>query len=105
MVAAWDRRRHLVTDRLNEIAGVHCALPEGAFYAFPDISGTGLSSAQCAELLLDRAGVAVTPGTAFGEAGEGHVRLSFATSDALLTSAVDRMCAALEEVTAGAGAR
>jgi aspartate aminotransferase len=105
MVAAWDRRRHLVTDRLNELPGVHCALPEGAFYAFPNIRGTGLSSAECAELLLERAGVAVTPGLAFGEAGEGHIRLSYATSDALLTSAVDRMCSTLEEVTAGTGAR
>ena len=98
MVAAYDRRRHLVCDGLNAIPGVRCALPEGAFYAFPDISGTGLSSAACAELLIERAGVAVTPGQAFGAAGEGHIRLSFATSDALLAAAVERMRAALAEV-------
>ena len=95
MVAAYDRRRHLVCDRLNAIPGVYCPLPQGAFYAFPDIRGTGLSSTACAELLIERARVAVTPGNAFGDAGEGHIRLSFATSDALLTSAVQRMAETL----------
>jgi len=91
MVAAYDRRRHLVTDGLNAIPGVRCALPQGAFYSFPDIRGTGLSSAECAELLIEKGGVAVTPGNAFGPAGEGFIRLSYATSDELLTSAVQRM--------------
>jgi aspartate aminotransferase len=91
MVAAYDRRRHLVTDGLNAIPGVHCALPQGAFYAFPDIRGTGLSSAECAELLIAEGGVAVTPGNAFGPAGEGFIRLSYATSDDLLARAVERM--------------
>ncbi|MGN6562660.1 MAG: pyridoxal phosphate-dependent aminotransferase, partial [Thermomicrobiales bacterium] len=91
MVAAYDRRRHLVTDGLNAIPGVRCALPEGAFYAFPDITGTGLSSADCAELLIDQAGVAVTPGSAFGPNGEGFLRLAYSTSDDLLQRAVERM--------------
>jgi aspartate aminotransferase len=91
MVAAYDRRRHLVADGLNAIPGVRCALPQGAFYALPDIRGTGLTSAECAELLIAEGGVAVTPGNAFGEAGEGFVRLSFATSDEELTRAVARM--------------
>ncbi len=91
MVAAYDRRRHLVTDGLNSIPGVRCALPQGAFYSFPDIRGTGLSSARAAELLIDEGGVAVTPGSAFGSAGEGFIRLSYATSDALLTSAIARI--------------
>jgi aspartate aminotransferase len=91
MVAAYDRRRHLVTDGLNAIPGVRCALPQGAFYSFPDIRGTGLSSADCAELLIEEGGVAVTPGNAFGPAGEGFIRLSYATSDELLTSAIQRM--------------
>ena len=100
MVAAYDRRRHLVRDGLNAIPGVHCPLPEGAFYAFPDIRGTGLSAAACAELLIERALVAVTPGQAFGAAGEGHIRLSFATSDELLADAIERIGAVLAEVTA-----
>lgn len=91
MVAAYDRRRHLVADGLNAIPGVRCALPQGAFYAFPDIRGTGLSSADCAELLIAEGGVAVTPGNAFGPAGEGFIRLSYATSDQELTNAIARM--------------
>ncbi len=103
MVAAYDRRRHLVADGLNAIPGVRCPLPEGAFYAFPDITGTGLLSSACAELLIERAQVAVTPGIAFGKAGEGHIRLSFATSDELLQRAVERMGEVLSKAPAGAG--
>lgn len=102
MLAAYDRRRRLVTDGLNAIPGVRCPLVEGAFYAFPDIRGTGLSSAACAEVLIERAGVAVTPGQAFGAAGEGHIRLSFATSDELLSRAVERMAEALASVPVAA---
>jgi aspartate aminotransferase len=91
MVTAWDRRRHAVAEGLNRINGVHCWLPEGAFYAFADIRGTGISSSDAADLLLREAHVAVTPGLAFGAAGEGHVRLSFATSDDLLADAVNRI--------------
>ncbi len=104
MVAAYDRRRRLVADGLNAIPGVYCPLPEGAFYAFPDITGTGLSSTACAELLIERAQVAVTPGIAFGEAGEGHIRLSFATSDDLLERAIARMGEVLSQAPAGARA-
>jgi aspartate aminotransferase len=101
MVEAYDRRRRFVTEGLNAIPGVRCALPEGAFYSFPDIRGTGLSSAACAELLLERGGVAVTPGNAFGAAGEGFIRLSYATSDEELQRAIERM----GEVLVGVGAR
>ena len=100
MVAAYDRRRRLVAAGLNAIPGVRCPLPEGAFYAFPDITGTGLSSTACAELLIERAQVAVTPGIAFGEAGEGHIRLSFATSDDLLARAIARMGEVLSKAPA-----
>jgi len=91
MVTAYDRRRHLVTDGLNAIPGVRCALPEGAFYALADIRGTGLTSAECAELLIAEGGVAVTPGSAFGAAGEGFIRLSYATSDELLQRSIAQM--------------
>jgi aspartate aminotransferase len=104
MVAAYDRRRHLVTDGLNKIPGVSCRLPEGAFYAMPDIRGTGLSSTDCAELLISKGGVAVTPGNAFGAAGEGFIRLSYATSDELLTQACQRMGEVLARHAAAAHA-
>lgn len=91
MVEAYDRRRRFVTEGLNAIPGVRCALPEGAFYSLPDIRGTGLSSTECAEILLEAGSVAVTPGNAFGPAGEGFIRLSYATSDELLRSAIERM--------------
>ena len=91
MVEAYDRRRRFVIAGLNAIPGIRCALPEGAFYALPDIRGTGLSSAECAELLLEQGGIAVTPGSAFGPAGEGFIRLSYATSDELLHDAIRRI--------------
>ena len=91
MVAAWDRRRRAVAAGLSAIKGITCPLVEGAFYAFADIRETGLSSIEVADLLLREAHVAVTPGVAFGEAGEGHIRLSFATGDELLERAVERV--------------
>ena len=91
MVAAWDRRRRNLAERLNAVNGVSCPLVEGAFYAFADIRGTGMTSTQAADLFLQEAHVAVTPGVAFGAAGEGHIRLSFATSDDLLEDAADRI--------------
>ena len=91
MVVAWDRRRRNLAERLDAVNGVRCPLVEGAFYAFADIRGTGMTSTQAADLFLREAHVAVTPGVAFGAAGEGHVRLSFATSDELLEAAADRI--------------
>jgi aspartate aminotransferase len=91
MVTAWDRRRQDLAERLNAVNGISCPLVEGAFYAFVDIRGTGMTSTEAAELFLQEAHVAVTPGVAFGAAGEGHVRLSFATSDDLLEVAADRI--------------
>jgi len=91
MVEAWDRRRHAVTAGLDAVKGVRCPRPEGAFYAFADVRETGLSSIAAAALLLREAHVAVVPGIAFGGAGEGHLRLSFATGDDLLARAVERI--------------
>jgi aspartate aminotransferase len=91
MVTAWDRRRQDLAERLNAVNGISCPLVEGAFYAFADIRGTGMTSTEAADLFLQEAHVAVTPGVAFGTAGEGHVRLSFATSDDLLEVAADRI--------------
>lgn len=91
MVAAWDRRRRAVAAGLSAINGITCPLVEGAFYAFADVRETGLSSMDLADLLLREAHVATTPGIAFGDAGEGHIRLSFATADDLLDRAVERI--------------
>ncbi len=91
MVDTYWKRRDIIVEGLNGLPGVSCAPIEGAFYAFPDISQTGLSSLAFADMLLDKAGVAVTPGVAFGTSGEGHVRFSFANSTELIEKALERM--------------
>jgi aspartate/methionine/tyrosine aminotransferase len=96
MVAEFCRRRDLVIEGLNRIEGVTCALPEGAFYAFPNIRGTGMSSREAADTLLYEAGVAVLSGTAFGRNGEGYLRLSYANSYENLEKALERMRTVLE---------
>jgi aspartate/methionine/tyrosine aminotransferase len=91
MVVEFKARRDLVVEGLNEINGIRCATPLGAFYAFPDISGTGLSGADFAERLLTEADVCVLPGTAFGGVGTEHIRISYANSRENLTEALARM--------------
>lgn len=91
MVAEFRRRRDLLVEGLNRLPGVRCARPAGAFYVFPNIAATGRPAAEVAELLLEEAGVAVLAGTAFGEYGEGYLRLSYATSEANLRAALERM--------------
>src|SRR5207302_356939 len=80
MVAEFRRRRNLMVEGLNAIEGVHCSMPQGAFYVFPNIQGTGMKSREIADLLLYEAGVAGLSGTAFGANGEGYLRLSYANS-------------------------
>jgi aspartate aminotransferase len=80
MLAEFRRRRDVVVPGLNALPGVSCVMPRGAFYAFPNIRGTGLGSRELAERLLAEAGVALLSGTAFGEYGEGYLRLSYANS-------------------------
>jgi aspartate aminotransferase len=101
MRAAYTRRRALVTDGFNAIPGLRCPPIEGAFYAFVDVRGTGLDSTTFASRLLDEAHVAVTPGVAFGQAGEGFVRLSFANSDDLLQRAIERTARMLRGAPVG----
>lgn len=91
MVEAWDRRRHLIAAGLNSVHGFSCHVPEGAFYALPDVSGTGLSGADVARRLIDEVGVGVTPGGAFGAVTANHIRLSFANSDKSIESALERI--------------
>lgn len=88
---AFRRRRSLVVDGLNAIPGVSCVLPEGAFYAFPNITAFGMSSDDFANHLLNDYGVAAVSGTSFGEAGEGYIRISYATSEANLSNALERI--------------
>ncbi|MDQ3514698.1 MAG: pyridoxal phosphate-dependent aminotransferase [Chloroflexota bacterium] len=91
MVAAWDRRRRAVAEGVNAIRGLRCPLAEGAFYAFVDARELGMDSVALADRLLREAHVALVPGVAFGGAGEGHLRLSFATGDDLLAESVRRI--------------
>ncbi|MBN1567547.1 MAG: pyridoxal phosphate-dependent aminotransferase [Acidobacteria bacterium] len=80
MVTEYQRRRDVIVAGLNAIPGITCQMPQGAFYAFPNITGTGMKSGDLANLILDKAGVALLPGSCFGEYGEGYLRLSYATS-------------------------
>jgi aspartate/methionine/tyrosine aminotransferase len=91
MVAEFRRRRDAFVTALNKIPGFRCALPEGAFYAFPNIEGTGWKSRALADALLEQAGVAALSGTAFGAYGEGYVRFSYANSMENLMEAVGRI--------------
>lgn len=90
MTAEYQRRRDFFVDMLNDIPGVSCFKPEGAFYAFPRFD-LGLNSIQVADMLLEKARVAGTPGSAFGEAGDGHVRFSFASAPEVLETAAKRI--------------
>jgi aminotransferase len=90
MVAQYDERRRLVVAGFRSL-GLDCFEPEGAFYAFPSIRATGLTSAEFAEALLQEERVAVVPGPAFGECGEGFVRCAYAASTDALTEALNRI--------------
>jgi aspartate/methionine/tyrosine aminotransferase len=94
MLAAFRRRRDLVYEGLNKIPGLRCNRPAGAFYAFPNITDTGLDSRAYADYLMQEADVAVLPGTSFGEFGEGYIRISFANSEENLREAMRRIEAA-----------
>jgi aspartate/methionine/tyrosine aminotransferase len=95
VVNEFRRRRDLMVQGLNEIPGVRCPMPRGAFYAFPNIQSFGRSSDELADYLLAEAGVAALPGTAFGRNGEGYLRLTYANSLDNIQRALDRMAAAL----------
>ena len=91
MVATYDKRRQLVHEGLNPIEGIVCIKPESTFYAFPNISSFGLSSWEFAKYLAVEHKVAVVPGSIFGKAGEGYVRLSFAAGSEQLQEGIARM--------------
>ncbi len=98
MLAAFRERRDVIVSGLNAVPGVSCVEPGGAFYAFPNISALGLSAATLADRLLEDAGVACLPGTAFGTYGEGHLRFSYANSVDNIRHALSAFTALATEV-------
>jgi aspartate/methionine/tyrosine aminotransferase len=96
VVEEYQHRRDLIVAGLNSIPGIHCQKPQGAFYVFPNIKATGMMSADLANYILDKAGVALLPGSSFGEHGEGYLRLSYATSIGTIQLGLERIRAVLE---------
>jgi aspartate/methionine/tyrosine aminotransferase len=96
MMNRFKEKRDRIIDGLNTIPGFQCTPPKGAFYAFPNIKNTGMSSQECADHLLYKAGVAVLPGTAFGPQGEGYLRFSYATTLQAIDDAIIRIQQSLE---------
>jgi len=91
MMEKFDKRRKLIVDGLNSIDGITCNNPGGAFYVFPNISGTGLNGSQFAEKCLYEAGVAIVPGTSFGKSANDFVRFSFANSYENIEKALEKI--------------
>ena len=83
---------------LGKIPGVRCAMPRGAFYAFPDVRGVPVSANDLASRLLEEHGVATLSGTAFGPVGDGHLRISYVSAPEVLTEALQRIRAAVEQM-------
>lgn len=99
VVAEYQRRRDIITNGLNALSGVTCQRPQGAFYVFPNIKALGKSSSDLANYLLEEAGVALLPGSAFGSWGEGYLRLAYANSVDNILLALERIEAALSRLS------
>ena len=95
MVAAFDRRRRVIVEGLNRLPGIGCRTPGGAFYAFPNITGTAMDARALQGRLLEEAGVATVAGTSFGAYGEGYLRFSYANSVENIERALERIGALL----------
>lgn len=91
MINEYNKRRKLIVDGINSIEKLSCIVPKGAFYAFPNITKTGMTSEEFAMELLKKTGVVVVPGSAFGEAGEGFLRISYAASEENIKEGLKRM--------------
>ena len=98
VVKTYRIRRDVIVKGLNQLPGVHCRMPQGAFYVFPNVSDLGLSSNALAEYILEKAGVALLPGTSFGHNGEGYLRLCFANSLDNISEALRRLQSALNKL-------
>jgi aspartate/methionine/tyrosine aminotransferase len=93
MLRAFGERRRIVVDGLNRLPGWTCVSPGGAFYAFPNISGTGIDAKTLQNKLLEEAGIATIAGTSFGVHGEGYLRLSYAADRTQIETALERIAA------------
>ncbi len=100
MVAEFRDRRDVLVERLNRMPGINCHTPAGAFYAFADVSGVGISDVELARILLEEAGVAALAGSVFGEQGEGYLRFAYTTSMQNIVKAMDRVERAVSALTA-----
>ena len=97
MVKAFDERRRVIVSELNQIPGFRCVEPGGAFYAFPNVEGTGMGTRELQNLLLEKAGVATVAGTSFGAHGEGYIRFSYANSVENIRAALGRIRTCLQQ--------
>jgi aspartate/methionine/tyrosine aminotransferase len=104
MVEEFRARRQIVVDGLNAIPGIRCRMPHGAFYVFPNVSGTGMTGTQMADKLLYDGGVCTLSGTAFGKVGADHIRISYANSRENLKLALERIAEVVAKTPAGAPA-
>jgi aspartate/methionine/tyrosine aminotransferase len=86
----------MVVSKFNEIEGIDCPSPDGSFYVFPSIRGTGMTAQQFADYLVEDYGVGVVAGNAFGDRGEGHIRFTYAAPDEQLEEGLDRIKKAVE---------
>jgi len=91
IVEKFSQRRKLIVDGLNSLSGVQCSIPGGAFYAFPNVKGTGMSGEEFANKCLHKAGVAIVPGTSFGSFAKDYVRFSFAASGENISKAIEKI--------------
>ncbi len=91
MMDRFTRKRDRIINGLNQVPGFSCQMPKGAFYAFANIRGTHMTSQACSEYILKEAGVATVPGTAFGKAGEGYLRFSYATTIEVIDAAMEKI--------------
>jgi len=98
MVEEFKRRREVIVSGLNKIKGISCKKPRATFYVFPNVKKTGMDCRKLSDYLLNKAGVAVLSGTAFGSYGEGYLRLSFANSVENIKKALQRISEALEKL-------
>lgn len=98
MIAEYQKRRDIMVKGLNSLPGISCLNPKGAFYVFPNIKETGMSSDKFTEFMLENAGIALTPGNVFGENGEGYVRLCYVNSIENIKDGIERMRSALNKL-------